>query len=176
MSALETIHVDGVWRTAASGASREVLDPADAQILATVAEGSAEDVDAAVAAAKRAFDGGRGEWPLTPVGERAGLLRRVADLLQRDREVIALIESRDTGKTLEEGRVDVDDVTNAFRYFADVVMNESGGRVVDAGSPEVHSVVVHEPVGVCALITPWNYPLLQASWKIAPALAAGNTL
>ncbi|MFF3764702.1 aldehyde dehydrogenase family protein [Streptomyces sp. NPDC001922] len=173
MSATETIHVDGVWRAAASGATREVLDPADAKTLALVAEAGADDTDAAIAAARRAFDSG--PWPHTPVADRAALLRRVADLLQRDREDIALIESRDTGKTLEEGRVDVDDVTNAFRYFADLVMNESGGRVVDAGSPEVHSVVVHEPVGVCAMITPWNYPLLQASWKVAPALAAGNT-
>ncbi|WP_328380190.1 aldehyde dehydrogenase family protein [Streptomyces sp. NBC_01020] len=164
-----------MWRGAASGATREVIDPADAKTLQVVAEGGAEDADAAVLAAHTAFAGGRGDWPLTPVSERAALLRRVAGLLQRDREEIALIESRDTGKTLEEGRVDVDDVTNAFRYFADLVMNESGGRVVDAGSPDVHSVVVHEPVGVCALITPWNYPLLQASWKIAPALAAGNT-
>ncbi|MEU6116075.1 aldehyde dehydrogenase family protein [Streptomyces sp. NPDC047117] len=175
MSAIETIHVDGVWRGAASDATREVLDPADATVLATVSEGGVEDVDAAVAAASRAFAGGQGEWPRTQAGDRAALLRRVADLLQRDREEIALIESRDTGKTLEEGRVDVDDVTNAFRYFADLVMNESGGRVVDAGSEDVHSVVVYEPVGVCAMITPWNYPLLQASWKVAPAIAAGNT-
>ncbi|MGP3973220.1 aldehyde dehydrogenase family protein [Streptomyces sp. 8N114] len=173
MSVLESIHIDGAWRTAAAGGTREVLDPADATTLAVVAEGDAADTDAAVAAARRAFD--EGPWPHTPTAERAALLRRVADLLQRDREEIALIESRDTGKTLEEGRVDVDDVTNAFRYFADLVMNESGGRVVDAGSADVHSVVVHEPVGVCAMITPWNYPLLQASWKVAPALAAGNT-
>ncbi|MFG3495305.1 aldehyde dehydrogenase family protein [Streptomyces sp. NPDC047928] len=175
MSEQQTIHVAGEWRAAASGATRDILDPADATTLAVVAEGGAEDTDAAVAAARTAFDGGRGEWPRTPVAERAALLRRVADLLQRDRETIGLLESRDAGKTLEEGRVDVDCVSDAFRYFADLVMNESGGRVVDAGSPDVHSVVVHEPVGVCALITPWNYPLLQASWKIAPALAAGNT-
>ncbi|MDK1472768.1 aldehyde dehydrogenase family protein [Streptomyces sp. 549] len=173
MSGLETIHVDGVWRAATAGDTRDVLNPADASVLATVAEGGTEDTDAAVAAARRAFDSG--EWPGTPTAERAALLRRVADLLQRDREEIALIESRDTGKTVEEGRYDVDDVTSAFRYFADLVMNESGGRVVDAGDADVHSVVVHEPVGVCAMIAPWNYPLLQASWKIAPALAAGNT-
>ncbi|MEU8569140.1 aldehyde dehydrogenase family protein [Streptomyces pathocidini] len=173
MSATESIHIDGVWRTAASGASREVLDPADAKALGRVAEGDATDADAAVAAARRAFDSG--PWRHTPVAERAALLRRVAELLQRDREEIALTESRDTGKTLEEGRVDVDDVTNAFRYFADLVVNESGGRVVDAGDATVHSTVVYEAVGVCALITPWNYPLLQASWKVAPALAAGNT-
>jgi betaine-aldehyde dehydrogenase len=173
VSATESIHIDGVWRGAVSGATREVLDPADAKTLAVVAEGEAEDADAAVAAARRAFDSG--PWPRTPLAERAALLRRVADLLQRDRAEIALTESRDTGKTLEEGHVDVDDVTAAFRYFADLVVSESAGRVVDAGSDDVHSVVVHEPIGVCALITPWNYPLLQASWKIAPALAAGNT-
>ncbi|NJQ03753.1 aldehyde dehydrogenase family protein [Streptomyces zingiberis] len=168
----ETIHIDGEWRTAAAGGTRDILDPADATVLAVVAEGGAADADAAVAAARRAFD--TGPWPRTPVAERAALLRRVAELLQRDREEIALLESRDTGKTLEEGRVDVDDVTAAFRYFADLVTGTTG-RVVDAGSPDVHSVVVHEPVGVCAMITPWNYPLLQASWKVAPALAAGNT-
>ncbi|MFI9581070.1 aldehyde dehydrogenase family protein [Streptomyces sp. NPDC052236] len=175
MSAQQTIHVGGEWRAATSGATREIIDPADATVLAVVAEGGAEDTDKAVAAARTAFDGGQGEWPRTPVAERAALLRRVAGLLQRDREELGLLECRDAGKTLEEGHVDVDCVSDAFRYFADLVMNESGGRVVDAGSDEIHSVVVHEPVGVCALITPWNYPLLQASWKIAPALAAGNT-
>jgi betaine-aldehyde dehydrogenase len=168
-----TIHIAGTWRSAVTGATREVLDPADATVLAVVAEGGTADTDAAVSAARAAFDGG--EWPRTPVLERAALLRRTADLLHRDRESLGLLESRDAGKTLEEGRVDVDCVADAFRYFADLVAGESAGRVIDAGTPDVHSVVVHEPVGVCALITPWNYPLLQASWKIAPALAAGNT-
>ncbi|MER6675822.1 aldehyde dehydrogenase family protein [Streptomyces sp. NPDC000983] len=168
-----TIHVDGAWRDALSGATRDVLDPADARPFAVVAEGDEKDADLAVEAARRAFQ--EGDWPRTPVAERAALLRRVADLLVRDREELGLLESRDAGKTLEEGRVDIDCVADAFRYFADLVAAESPGRVVDAGSPDVHSVVVHEPVGVCALITPWNYPLLQASWKIAPALAAGNT-
>lgn len=173
VSAEQTIYVDGTWRAATSGAVREIIDPADAKPFAVVAEGGTEDADAAVAAARRAFD--QGPWPHTPVAERAALLRRVADLLVRDREEIGLLESRDAGKTLEEGRVDVDCVADAFRYFADLVVGEGAGRVVDAGTDEVHSVVVHEPVGVCGLITPWNYPLLQASWKVAPALAAGNT-
>ncbi|WP_320785226.1 aldehyde dehydrogenase family protein [Streptomyces sp. CRN 30] len=168
-----TVHVAGRWLHAASGAVREIIDPADALPFAVVAEGDEKDADLAVAAARRAFD--KGPWPRTPVAERAALLRRVAGLLGRDRERIGLLESRDAGKTLEEGRVDVDCVADAFRYFADLVAAEAPGRVVDAGSPTVHSVVVHEPVGVCAMITPWNYPLLQASWKIAPALAAGNT-
>ncbi|MGW4054332.1 aldehyde dehydrogenase family protein [Streptomyces sp. NPDC004779] len=168
-----TIHADGTWRDALGGGTRDVLDPADGQTFAVVAEGSEADADVAVAAARTAFDSG--PWRRTSVAERAALLRRVAVLLVRDREELALLESRDAGKTLEEGRVDVDCVADAFRYFADQVLAEGAGRVVDAGSDTVHSVVVHEPVGVCAMITPWNYPLLQASWKVAPALAAGNT-
>ncbi|MFF2521948.1 aldehyde dehydrogenase family protein [Streptomyces liangshanensis] len=174
MSAQQTIHVDGEWREAASGATRDILDPADATVLAVVSESGTEEADAAVAAARTAFDAGA--WPRTPVAERAALLRRTADLLIRNREKIALLESQDSGKTPEEGRDDVDRAADTFRYFADLVTNESGGRVVDAGSDTVLSVVVHEPVGVCALITSWNSPLLQACRKIAPALAAGNTL
>ncbi|MDT0406158.1 aldehyde dehydrogenase family protein [Streptomyces edwardsiae] len=173
LQARDTIHAGGEWRAAVFGATREILDPADGRPFAVVAEGDERDTDLAVAAARRAFD--EGPWPHTPVAERAALLRRVAGLLVRDREKLGLLESRDAGKTAEEGRVDIDCVADAFRYFADLVAGEAPGRVVDAGSPDVHSVVVHEPVGVCALITPWNYPLLQASWKIAPALAAGNT-
>ncbi|MFE6333803.1 aldehyde dehydrogenase family protein [Streptomyces sp. NPDC057806] len=168
-----TIHVDGEWREAVSGATRDIIDPAVARPFAVVAEGDEKDTDLAVEAARRAFR--EGDWPRTPAAERAALLRRVAGLLVRDREELGALESQDAGKTLEEGRVDIDCVADAFRYFADLVAAEAPGRVVDAGSPDIHSVVVHEPVGVCALITPWNYPLLQASWKIAPALAAGNT-
>ncbi|MER7476818.1 aldehyde dehydrogenase family protein [Streptomyces sp. NPDC126510] len=173
LQARETIHAGGEWRAATSGATREILDPADALPFAVVAEGDEKDTDLAIAAARRAFD--EGPWPHTPVTERAALLRRVADLLVRDREKLGRLEAQDAGKTVEEGRVDIDCVADAFRYFADLVAGEAPGRVVDAGSTDIHSVVVHEPIGVCAMITPWNYPLLQASWKVAPALAAGNT-
>ncbi|MGW7212742.1 aldehyde dehydrogenase family protein [Streptomyces collinus] len=173
LQARETIHAGGEWRAATSGATREILDPADALPFAVVAEGDEKDTDLAIAAARRAFD--EGPWPQTPVAERAALLRRVAGLLVRDREKLGQLEAQDAGKTVEEGRVDIDCVADAFRYFADLVAGEAPGRVVDAGSTDIHSVVVHEPIGVCAMITPWNYPLLQASWKIAPALAAGNT-
>ncbi|MFE0581106.1 MULTISPECIES: aldehyde dehydrogenase family protein [unclassified Streptomyces] len=173
MSTQRTIHIAGTWRGAHSGDTRQIIDPADGQPFAVVAEGGPQDADAAVTAARAAFDAGT--WPGTPVPERAALLRRTASLLIRDREELALLESRDAGKTVEEGRADVDCAADAFRYFADLVIGEGAGRVVDAGTETVHSVVVHEPVGVCALITPWNYPLLQVSWKVAPALAAGNT-
>ncbi|NYI96697.1 betaine-aldehyde dehydrogenase [Streptomonospora nanhaiensis] len=167
-----SLFLDGSWRPAAKGRVREVVNPYDASVLTVVSEAGVEDVDTAVAAARAAFDSG--DWRRTPAAERGALLNRVADLLQRDREDIALMESLDTGKTLEEGRIDVDDVTAVFRYYAGLA-DKDAGRVIAA--PEgVLSRVVYEPVGVCAMITPWNYPLLQLSWKMAPAIAAGNTM
>lgn len=165
------LYIDGEWTQAAGGARREVVNPYDASVVTTVDEADATDVDRAVHSARRAFD--KGEWANAPTRERADLLLRVRDLLLRDKEDIARTETLDTGKTLTEGRIDVEDVANAFRYFAELA-GKDGGRVVDVG-PDVLSRVVYQPVGVCALIAPWNYPLLQASWKVAPALAAGNT-
>jgi betaine-aldehyde dehydrogenase len=164
--------LDGAWTTGSGGTS-DVVNPFDASVIARLDQAGPDDVDRAAAAARTAFD--TGPWPRTPTAERAALLRRVADLLQRDKDTIARTETLDTGKTLVESSIDVDDVTNVFRYYADLVATDSG-RVVDTGLPHVVSRVVHEPVGVCALITPWNYPLLQLSWKVAPALAAGNTV
>lgn len=168
----QTIHAGGEWREAVSRATREILDPADAKPFAVVAEGDGRDADAAVVAARLAFD--TGEWPRTPVAERAALLRRVADLLVRDREELGLLESRDAGKTLEEGRVDIDCVADAFRYFADLVVGEGGGRVVDAGSDDIHSVVVHEPVGVCALITPGTIHFCRPVGRSRPPSPPGT--
>lgn len=167
-----SLYIDGQWRAARSDRVREILNPADASVLTTVSEGERVDSEAAIAAARRAFDAG--EWRRTTATERGRLLDRVADLLQRDRREIALMESLDTGKTIEEGGIDVDDVTDVFRYYAGLADKDAGRQV---SAPEgVQSKVVYEPVGVCGMITPWNYPLLQLAWKMAPALAAGNTM
>ncbi|MEU6990098.1 aldehyde dehydrogenase family protein [Streptomyces sp. NPDC046465] len=165
------LFVDGEWTGAVRGARRDVINPYDASVVQPVDEADEADVDLAVQAARRAFD--RGEWPGAPTRERADVLLKVARFLLRDQEEIAHVESLDTGKTLAEARIDVEDVSNAFRYFGEIA-DKDGGRVVDVG-PDVLSRVTYHPVGVCALIAPWNYPLLQASWKVAPALAAGNT-
>ena len=159
----------GKW-TAGSGGTADVLNPFDASVVETVDQAGPDDVEAAVAAARAAFDDPRG-WRVAPVAERSGVLRRIADLLQRDKEHLARVETLDTGKTLVESRIDIDDVTAVFRYYADLVATQEG-RTVDVGVPHVLSRIAHEPVGVCVLITPWNYPLLQLSWKLAPALAA----
>ncbi|WKX73300.1 aldehyde dehydrogenase family protein [Streptomyces sp. XD-27] len=168
------LFIGGQWSAAADGQSREIRCPADGKLVATVDEGGPKDALAGVLAARDAFD--RGPWPRTPAAERGRLLLRVADLLVRDKAAIARAESMDTGKRYVESGYDVDDVVGCFRYFG--ALSAAGGtdRVVNTGSPEIDSRVVHEPVGVCALITPWNYPLLQTAWKVAPALAAGNAI
>lgn len=161
------------WQHASDGGVREILNPATGKVIATVDEATHDDALAAVAAARATFDAG--DWPATPVGERAALLDRIADLLLRDKESLAAVETADTGKTLAESRIDIDDVVSVFRYYARLVATQSD-RVVDVGDATVISRVVREPIGVCVLIAPWNYPLLQISWKIAPALAAGCTM
>jgi betaine-aldehyde dehydrogenase len=166
------LYIDGEWRPAKSGGTREIRCPADATPVATVADATAADVDAAVAAARAAFD--HGPWPLTPEIERGALLFQVADYITAHRAEFARAEALDTGKRLVEAEYDMDDVVASIRYYAGVAGTEAG-RVVDTGRADAISRVVHEPVGVCALITPWNYPLLQVSWKVAPALVAGNT-
>ena len=169
---MSTLHIDGAWRAATSGETREITCPADGTVVITVDEGGEADALEAVRAARRAFD--EGPWPSTPSPERAALLHRVADRLQSEIEDVARLESLDTGKRLAESRIDMEDIIAVFRHFASLAQAEAG-RVVDAGMPDVSSRVVTEPVGVCSLITPWNFPLLQTAWKVAPALAAGNT-
>jgi betaine-aldehyde dehydrogenase len=166
------IMVGGEWRSAQEGGRREIRCPADGSLVGEVDEATAADTNAAIGAAYDAFH--HGPWPHTSARERGDLLLRLADLLERDKAEIARAEALDTGKRLVEAEYDVDDVVRVIRYYGHVA-DEDGGRVVDTGNPGVVSRIVHEPIGVCGLITPWNYPLLQTSWKVAPCLAAGNT-
>ncbi|MFG2478091.1 aldehyde dehydrogenase family protein [Streptomyces fagopyri] len=166
------LFIDGTWRGALDERTREIRCPADGSLVGVVDEAGGKDTVEAIAAARRAFD--EGPWPSTPAADRGDLLLRVADLLVRDKDALARAESLDTGKRLVESEYDIDDIANCFRYFGRAASAETG-RVVDTGTASVDSRVVYEPVGVCALITPWNYPLLQTAWKVAPALAAGNT-
>ncbi len=169
---MTTLHIAGEWRTAVSGETREITCPADGSVVVTVDEGGVADAQDAVGAARAAFD--NGPWPNTPAPERAALLHRLADRLERELDDVARLESQDTGKRFVESRMDMQDIVAVFRHFAALAQAEAG-RVVDPGTPDVSSRIVHEPVGVCAMITPWNFPLLQTAWKVAPALAAGNT-
>jgi betaine-aldehyde dehydrogenase len=167
-----SLFIDGEWVASTEGTCDRVINPSDASVVAEVDVATDDQVRAAIAAARRAFDAT--DWPRTPTSERAALLDRVADLIDRDLEAMARLETLNTGKAMRESRWDMGDVAKVFRYYADLADKEAG-RLVDSGNPDAISRIVYEPIGVCALIGPWNYPLLQLSWKIAPALAAGNT-
>jgi betaine-aldehyde dehydrogenase len=164
--------IGGQWVDSHTGGTREIRCPADGSLVGVVAEATGEDTEAAIAAARTAFD--TGPWPSTPAAERGDLLLRAAALLDRDKAAFARAESLDTGKRLVESEYDMADIAACLRYFGKLAAHDAG-RIVDSGSPDAFSRIVYEPVGVCGLITPWNYPLLQTVWKIAPALAAGNT-
>ncbi|MFD2655233.1 betaine-aldehyde dehydrogenase [Gracilibacillus thailandensis] len=170
---MKKMFINGEWNEARTGESRSIINPFNQEIIATVAEGNAEDAKLAISAAREAFD--HGDWRHTPANERGKKVLQIAELIERDSEELAELESLDTGKTIEESRADMADIAEVFRYFAGLA-DKDGGEIIDSPIPNSQSKVVREPVGVCGQITPWNYPLLQAAWKIAPALAAGNTI
>ena len=165
-----SIYIDGQWRSALGGATREIRSPADGSLVAVVSEAGVEDALAAISAARGSFDSGI--FSSLSWSERSALLSKVADLLERDLEILAALESGDTGKRIIEAKYDVADVAATFRHFATLTLKQ-GDRVVDSGQPHISSRITQEGIGVCSLIGPWNYPLLQIAWKVAPALAAG---
>ena len=167
-----TLYIDGKWTSPVEGHTWNVNSPADGHLVATVAESTIADVELAISAARRAFDSG--EFPNWGFAKRSDLVAKIADLMERDLKILAKLESDDTGKRLIEAEYDISDVIACFRHFAKLgrVQHE---RKVEIAQSNIDSRVVHEPVGVCTLIGPWNYPLLQVSWKVAPALVAGCT-
>lgn len=169
---MPSIYINGQWQEAESKETRDILCPADGSHVITVSEGDRADARRAIEAARATFD--EGTWATTPAAERGAIVNRLADILERDKDKVARMESQDTGKRFVESQQDMDDIINVFRHFA-ALADKHAGRVVDPGDPTISSRIVTEPVGVCSLITPWNFPLLQTAWKIAPAIAAGNT-
>ncbi|GAE26964.1 betaine aldehyde dehydrogenase [Halalkalibacter wakoensis JCM 9140] len=171
--AIGRMYIDGQWVESHTGNTREIINPFNQEVIATVTEGDEKDSQLAIQAARKAFD--KGDWATTPASERGAIIQKVADFIRRDKEELAKLESLDTGKTIIESYADMDDIANVFQYFAGLA-DKNGGEVIQSPIPDSESRVVREPVGVCGQISPWNYPLLQASWKLAPALVAGNTL
>ena len=170
---MSSLYIDGQWVASGSGECSPVIDPSDASLVTEVDVATDAQVQEAIAAARRAFEGT--DWSRTPTGDRSALLERVAALIDRDQEEMAVLETRNTGKAMRESRWDMADVARVFRYYAQLA-DKDLGRLVDTSTPTALSRIVHEAIGVCGLIAPWNYPLLQLSWKVAPALAAGNTV
>lgn len=162
--------IGGEWVQARSGATREIRDPANGELLARVPESGREDADAAISAARAAFDGGA--WRRASAQDRGQLLFRVAAGLRAEARKLAELETRNCGKPLAEAEYDVADAANCFEFYGGLATKLHGETMsVPANSL---SFVLREPIGVCGQIIPWNYPLLMAAWKLGPALAAGN--
>ena len=163
--------IDGKWVDARDGARFEVVDPATEEVIATAPDSKATDAEAAIDAARRAFD--EGPWPRTSERERERVLLRAAEIVRRESDRLAEMEVRDSGKPLGEAKEDVAEAAFIFEYYGGWV-TKIMGEIPPVG-PDAMSLVVKEPVGVAGLITPWNYPILMAVQKVAPALAAGCT-
>ena len=165
-------HIDGAWVEAREGERFDVFDPATGAVIATAPDSKAVDVEAAVDAARRTFDEGTW-WPGTPARERGRILLRAADIVRREQERLARMESLDSGKPIGDAREDVAEVAFMFEYFGGWATKIEGD--VQQLSPDAMFMVWKEPMGVAVGITPWNYPLMMATQKLAPALAAGCT-
>jgi acyl-CoA reductase-like NAD-dependent aldehyde dehydrogenase len=165
--------IGGKWVPAKSGKTFETINPANEEVIGLVAEGDKADIDDAVKAARKAFEDST--WSGINPHQRARLLYKVADLIEKNAEQLAEIETLDNGKTIFESKnIDVPITAEVFRYYAGWATKIYGET--NPSEPSVFNFTLREAVGVCGQIIPWNFPLLMASWKLAPALACGNTV
>ncbi|MDK1361931.1 5-carboxymethyl-2-hydroxymuconate semialdehyde dehydrogenase [Arthrobacter sp. zg-Y1219] len=164
--------INGKFVDSASGATFDVLDPVTNQTYATAAAGQKEDIDAAVAAAREAFV--RGPWPKMKPRERARILNRIADAVEAQEERLAEMETFDTGLPITQAKGQALRAAENFRFFADLIVAQFDDAMKVPGAQI--NYVNRKPIGVAGLITPWNTPFMLESWKLAPALATGNTV
>ncbi|TNB81513.1 aldehyde dehydrogenase family protein [Pseudomonas sp. Fig-3] len=173
MNRYDQFYINGQWVTPVNGGTFESFDPSDESLIATVASGTAEDIDAAVKAARAAFD--EGPWPRLSGAERGAYLRKIADGIRARQEELATLEVRDNGKPFPEAMWDIGDTAGCFDFYANLAeeLDEKREKPVALSDDRFSSLARKEPIGVAGAIVPWNFPMLMASWKIAPALAAG---
>ncbi|KAG5067925.1 hypothetical protein JHK85_000302 [Glycine max] len=165
--------IDGKFVDAATGKTFPTLDPRTGDVISHVAEGDHEDVDRAVAAARKAFD--HGPWPKMTAYERQRILLRAADLFEKHNDELAALETWDNGKPYEQSaQIEIPMLVRLFRYYAGWA-DKIHGLTVPADGP-YHVQTLHEPIGVAGQIIPWNFPLVMFAWKVGPALACGNTI
>ncbi|MGM9971751.1 MAG: aldehyde dehydrogenase family protein [Anaeroplasmataceae bacterium] len=171
---IKKMYINGAWCEGEK--TFDAVNPFDASLICKVYESSIEDTNEAIKAAKYSFYKDR-TWRDMDSQTRGDWLLKIADEIDACRDEFARLETIDNGKPLREAMCDIDDAIHNFRYYASLIKTPHGGVYeVNEGFGKMHSYTVHEPTGVCALITPWNYPLLMGVWKIAPALAAGNSI
>ena len=165
------MYVNGEWVASNSGKTFPVYDPSTEEVIAEVPESNAKDVDLAVAAAKDAFE--NGPWASSTAQERGRVLFKLADAVRQNTAALAELEARNSGKPIVEAEYDIGDVATCFEYYGGLATKVSGH--VNPVPDNALSLSLKEPVGIAGQIIPWNYPLLMAAWKLAPALAAGCT-
>jgi betaine-aldehyde dehydrogenase len=172
----DKLFIDGSWVAPAKGGSFAVINPATEEVIHHAPAGTQEDIDSAVAAARRAFD--TGPWPKLSGKERATILRKIGALILERKEHLARLEVMDNGKPFPEAVWDMEDTAGCFHFYAGLAeeMDDNPEETLSLGDARFSAKVVQEPIGVAGAIIPWNYPLLMASWKVAPALAAGCTM
>ncbi len=167
----EPMFINGEWTEGTSGKRIPVYDPSTEEVIAEIPDAGAADIDAAVAAARYAFD--KGGWPQTTAQERGRILFRIAAKLREEAAPLAELESRNCGKPIVEAEYDIADAATCFEYYGGLATKVSG--LVNPVPDNALSLSLKEPVGVAGQIIPWNYPLGMAAWKLAPAIAAGCT-
>lgn len=165
------LFINGEFEPSESGETIDVSNPATGEVITKVAKASEKDVDKAVQAAQAAFD----SWSKTPKAERVKLLREIGDKLLEQKDRFAVIETLNNGKPIREtSTIDIPLSARHYEYFASVIDTDEG--TVNDMSEDVMSIVRHEPIGVVGAVVAWNFPMLLSAWKLAPALAAGNTV
>ncbi|MGG4494887.1 aldehyde dehydrogenase family protein [Brevibacillus reuszeri] len=169
---IQQMFIDGEWVYSQKQETFPVLNPATGETIAIVTKGGREDAQRAISAARRAFD--ESGWAQTHARQRADILYRVADLLEQRADEFAKVDTQNNGKPLRESTYDVADAVNQFRYYAGLC-TKPNGQTYDVPD-DIQALVVREPIGVVGAITCWNYPLVMNAQKLAPALAAGNTI
>src|SRR6202158_6322116 len=165
------LYINGEWVGSTTNKTFPVYDPASEEVIAQAPEANADDVNRAVAAAKAAFEDG--PWATTTAQERGRVLFRLADKIRQNAGMLAELECRNTGKPIVEAEYDINDVATCFEYYGGLATKILG--YVNPVPDNAVSLTMTEPIGVAGQIIPWNYPLLMAAWKLAPALAAGCT-
>ncbi|KAH8678249.1 aldehyde dehydrogenase [Xylariales sp. PMI_506] len=165
------LFINNEWVEAVDKKTFEVVNPTTEEVICSVSEGTEKDIDLAVSAARKAFDG---EWRKTTPGDRGRLLYKLADLAEKNLDLLAAVESLDNGKSITMAKGDVGAVVGCLRYYAGWA-DKIEGKTIDT-NPDTFSYTKQEPIGVCGQIIPWNFPLLMFAWKIGPALATGNTI
>src|SRR6202167_5728467 len=163
--------IDGEFVSSTSGETFPVYDPSTEEVIAQVPDSNAEDVNRAVAAAKKAFE--EGPWATTTAQERVRILFRLAEKVRQNAAMLSELECRNSGKPIVEAEYDINDVATCFEYYGGLATKVVG--YVNPVPDNAMSLSLKEPVGIAGQIIPWNYPLLMAAWKLAPAIAAGCT-